>query len=277
MVDYRVLHASIKGRNKRDDRNVNEDTKVVDRYRNIYLVADGLGGDKHKEGKKFSSMVAQQLQYDLTELYVSLRTGQIKPAEIEGILRIIIQEANKQAHSWATQVEFLNRGGTTLDACFIHDGKAYLGHVGDGSIYLYNRKSDRTSQLTEEHTDLPREFAGFEYEQKKLVLSKRPLRNYLGKEQEVKIDTRSKPFTDDDVLLLASDGLTSRVTEAELGEILKKGPSRETRAELLDRARRPRRMREVTRQIEGLGFDCDVKKLDDTTFIAVYGGGFPDI
>src|SRR5205807_6136696 len=110
--------------------------------------------------------------------------------------------------------------GTTLTAAYLDEAELAIAHVGDSRAYLFRDGSLR--RLTQDHSlvdELVRrgkltEEQAAEHPQRSIIT------RALGAEPEVEVDTWSYPVRPGDVLLLCSDGLTSMVSEEQVGIIL---------------------------------------------------------
>jgi serine/threonine protein phosphatase PrpC len=90
---YEIIQASVIGKQNRGKGKENEDTIIVDRKRNIYLVADGMG--KHYNPKKASHLACQAVYPDLKELYSYLRKGKFEAKNIPEFMRDTFLSANR--------------------------------------------------------------------------------------------------------------------------------------------------------------------------------------
>ena len=105
-----------------EKRNNNEDSFLIVEDKNLYIVADGMGG--HSAGEVASSKAVHLVNEHLTHKRISLiqeDRSLIKNALIEAILvthEFILEEAKKKKQY---------RGmGTTIITAFLHDNITYL-------------------------------------------------------------------------------------------------------------------------------------------------------
>jgi protein phosphatase len=110
--------------------------------------------------------------------------------------------------------------GTTLTAAYLEDQHLAIAHVGDSRAYML--RDGTLQRLTRDHSlveelvlrgKLTEEQAA-EHPQRSIIT------RALGPEPDVEVDTWSYPVRAGDVLLLCSDGLTSMVSEEQVGAIL---------------------------------------------------------
>ncbi len=202
-------------------RSANEDSFVE--APPFFAVADGMGGAKAGE-------VASQIAVEAFDEVEG------EPDEPEGGLREIAQSANRRIYDLA-QAEESRRGmGTTLTAALVGPDGVSLGHVGDSRCYLL--RDGELEQLTRDHSlvaELERtgQIAPGEAEnhpQRSIIT------RALGPERDVDVDTYTFTGRSGDVFLLCSDGLTSMISNDEIGSILRAGGSLEEVADSLVRA-----------------------------------------
>ncbi|HXL04233.1 MAG TPA: Stp1/IreP family PP2C-type Ser/Thr phosphatase [Bacillota bacterium] len=117
-------------------RTVNEDNYLLGDV--LFAVADGLGG--HEAGEIASKMAVNMLkEHPLSD--------ERDPANR---LREAFTRINAAIYQRSISDQSCRGMGTTLTALLIHDGTAYIGHVGDSRAYLV--RNDVIYQLTEDHS-----------------------------------------------------------------------------------------------------------------------------
>jgi protein phosphatase len=189
-------------------RSNNEDCYVVDREHNLFLVADGMGGQDR--GEQASSLAAQIIP----------RVVQDRLAACEDIRRAVqhaLAEANQAiVHAGQGQPEG-RRMGTTAVLAVRQAGQVYVAGLGDSRAYLV--RGDRVEQLTVDHSVAQAlEASGtLTAEQARRSPWQHVLYKFLGC-AEMAEGAEVRPFTPQagDRLLLASDGLTNFIGEDDL-------------------------------------------------------------
>jgi PPM family protein phosphatase len=174
----------------------------------MFAVADGMGGAQAGE-------VASRIAAGAFE-----RGRVSKEAPAEGQLEQIAQRANSEIHKLAQEDSSRAGMGTTLTAAMLRDDEVALGHVGDSRAYVF--RDGKLKRLTKDHSlveELRRqgrltEEQAEEHPQRSIIT------RALGPEPSVSVDTMTFPARDGDVFLLCSDGLTTMVSDDEIGEIL---------------------------------------------------------
>jgi len=187
----------------------NQDQLLVDELRDVYAIADGMGG--HAAGEVASSIAIQALAETVSE------TSEEAPNQV---LVDAFQEGNRRiCESVLARGEW--RGmGTTIVAIVRRDDKMIIGHVGDSRSYLL--RDGKLVQLTADHSWVA--------EQVRMGLltdeeaHKHPMRNIvtraMGNRLELEVDVSEQPIHAGDVYLLCSDGLNSMIGDDLIAEIL---------------------------------------------------------
>ncbi|MFE8695230.1 Stp1/IreP family PP2C-type Ser/Thr phosphatase [Cytobacillus sp. FJAT-53684] len=179
----------------------------------LAVVADGMGG--HRAGDVASEMALANLQKLWEE------TDEIQTAdEAEEWLKVNIKKGNTLLYEHSKKVSECEGMGTTVVAAICTDRFASIANIGDSRCYILNENGFQ--QLTDDHS-LVSELVRTGQISKEDA-EHHPMKNVvlraLGTEETVNIDIKTIIFEDEDVLLLCSDGLSNKVTEAEMIDIL---------------------------------------------------------
>src|ERR671925_1892336 len=179
----------------------------------LFAVADGVGGAQAGE-------VASQLAVEVLSQGVPEGNG-----SIEERLRARVEEANTRIAELAQADERRAGMSTTLTLAYVGEDELSVVHVGDSR--LYRLRDGVFERLTDDHTlveELVRQGKLTQQE-----ADQHPQRSIitraLGPEAAVEADSHTWPARDGDVYLLCSDGLTSMVSEAQVGEVVVGAPS----------------------------------------------------
>jgi len=193
-------------------RSGNEDNFLVDHQRGIFIVADGMGG--HAAGEVASDMavdiIAREVEgiRSLPDEAASERLG-------EGI-----RNANSAIFD-RTLAEHDKRGmGTTVTVLVLFARRYLIGQVGDSRAYLL--RDGQFSQLTKDHSYVQEQVdAGLlTLEQARTHPYSNVITRCVGANEEVVPDLYYGRLRKDDVILLASDGLTGMLEDEQLMQIL---------------------------------------------------------
>jgi protein phosphatase len=211
MIGWEVAATSDVGR----VRPHNEDAYLTDEERGLFLMADGMGG--HAAGE-----VASRLAVDT--VYAALRGsagGDAAGDRLEGVLRASFAAAYQAIHDRCEEDPRCRGMGTTLVACVLErDGRFHIGHIGDSRDY--HLRGGALEQITHDHTWVQREIDAGRLSPARA--RKHPLSNVitraLGADGSEPPDVLVGELAPGDLLLLATDGLTGMVDDAQLAALL---------------------------------------------------------
>ena len=182
----------------------NEDSCLTMEERQIYAVADGMGGQA--AGEVASHMLVEVLREDLSACTT--------PGEEE--LRQAVLHANERILIEAESTPGRKGMGTTATVLEVLAGRALWAHVGDSRLYLY-REGD-LQQITQDHSYVESLVSRGELTEEEA--RNHPQRNMLlravGVERPIEVDTGSFDLKRGDVLLLATDGLMNMVKDDDI-------------------------------------------------------------
>jgi PPM family protein phosphatase len=202
-------------------RSVNEDALVV--APPFFAVADGMGGAK--AGEVASAIAADTFEGESD-------SGEPAEAQLARILRL----ANRRIYDLAVADDSHRGMGTTVTAAKVTGDDISLGHVGDSRAYRF--RDGELEQLTRDHSlvaELERSGQitpeAAEHHPQRSIITRA-----LGPEPDVQVDTYTLAGRPGDVFLLCSDGLTSMISDEELGSILRSSESLDEAADTLVRA-----------------------------------------
>jgi PPM family protein phosphatase len=202
-------------------RSANEDSLVV--RPPLFAVADGMGGAKAGEVASAVAVEAVEGAQESSE-----------PAEAQ--LASIVREANRRIYDLAVADESRRGMGTTLTLAKLHGDEVSLAHVGDSRAYRL--RDGELEQLTRDHSlvaELERSGQitpeAAEHHPQRSIITRA-----LGPEPDVEVDTYTLAGRPGDLFLICSDGLTSMISDDEVGLILRSAGSLDEAADELVRA-----------------------------------------
>ena len=186
----------------------NEDCYVADPERQLFLVADGMGGQER--GEQASGMAATIIPRVIQDRLAA-------HDEAGEAVRRALAEANQAIVDAGRDQPLGRRMGTTAVLAVQQQDQVYVAGLGDSRAYLI--RGDRVEQLTVDHSVAQALVSSG-------VLSPEEARNspwqhvlyrFLGC-AEMNEGAEVRPLTPEagDRLLLASDGLTNHVTHQDL-------------------------------------------------------------
>lgn len=176
----------------------------------IYVVADGMGG--HNAGEVASKMAAERILD-----YVKYNFSKIHEREL---IKIAIEEANREIFNFSMTSDKLNGMGTTVTACLITRKNIYVANVGDSSCI--GIKDGMIKKITKDHSLVQELIDSGTISEMEAVNhpKKNIITRALGTNQNVCIDVFDVMNGEYEVLLLCSDGLTNELTKEEILQIV---------------------------------------------------------
>ncbi|MFD1423519.1 MULTISPECIES: Stp1/IreP family PP2C-type Ser/Thr phosphatase [Laceyella] len=197
-------------------RDLNEDSTglfVTDSGTVIAIVADGMGG--HQAGDVASSEAVDTIQNVLKIENLNVSTD-----EKSEVLLHAVGKANERVYTLATENSHMQGMGTTTIAAIVDEHEVVLAHVGDSRAYVLH--NDGLYQLTEDHSyvNLLIKHGQITAEEARNHPQRNMIVRAVGTSEDVEVDLVNTPWSEGDFLLLCSDGLTSMVSEREIGIVL---------------------------------------------------------
>jgi len=202
-------------------RKLNEDHYICDNERNIYLVADGMGG---VEGGELASKMAADTF--LSRIHPLLMDEDVTlPCGIEAggdffssLIKYAIEEANEAVHQCGMQDPSRKGMGTTFTVAITAGDMLYVGHIGDSRVYRY--RGGNIAQLSEDHTlvqQMVRE-GRLSPQEARHHPKKNVITRSLGPKKGVFPDILSEQLALGDTFLLCSDGLYGMVEDGQVAD-----------------------------------------------------------
>jgi serine/threonine protein phosphatase PrpC len=199
------------------ERTVNEDYFIINREKNLFIVADGMGG--HNAGdiasKNATQIADEYLKIDLLN-NIRHDNRKIREAIIKSILHAhlkILEMADKNSQYQGM--------GCTIVMALILGNSLHLCHVGDARAYICNEKG--ILRLTRDHSfvmDLV-DKGKFTMEEARLSPMKNKLHQAIGASKTINPDYKNCILKNDDKILLCSDGLWDMMSDDQIYTVLK--------------------------------------------------------
>lgn len=198
-------------------RTVNEDRAAVFTKENgtmLAVIADGMGGH---QGGDFASSTAIRI---LGEQFMKLDDTMFQYEDWTEWLKECIFGINRKLYDYANDNESFKGMGTTLEVVLIHERSCLISHIGDSRIYALTRKD--INQLTDDHSYVNVLIKSGEITQEEAAIH--PQRNLimkaLGSERTIDPDFFSIGIEEEMYLLLCTDGLSNKVDNEEIRQIV---------------------------------------------------------
>lgn len=202
-------------------RRQNEDAAWLDEKKEIFAVADGMGG--HLAGEVASGMAIDE---------VKRMACRYEAASISA-LRDMVSGANQAILAHAEAHPECAGMGTTLSVLWCGGRYAYIAHVGDSRIYRF--RSGELEQITQDHS-LVEEMVRARIitrEQARTHPRRNIITRALGTREISKPDILAADRRKGDIWLLCSDGLSGMVEDAAMARTLEKENNLEDAADSL--------------------------------------------
>ncbi len=197
----------------------NEDSYGYDAEQHLYVVCDGMGG--RAAGEVASGLAVRSLIESFASSAAMRSEGE--PMPVANRLMQAIVDANQAVREAAAQNPNLMSMGTTLVCACLDGDRAVFGNVGDSRAYMIRGGS--CLQVTQDHSLLAEALRAGEISLEAAATSslQSMITRAIGAEDAVDPDLYGAELQPDDILLLASDGLTRYVQPEEIATVLRTG------------------------------------------------------
>lgn len=208
---FKVQSSALSDRGLNERRPLNEDAFLHDPARNVFAVADGVGG---AEAGEVASQTAIEV---LDEAF----RHKVEGADVEDLMELAIQRANASIHQMAQEHAKFSMMATTIVALHLKGNVATFGHVGDSRLYRLT-PDGVLHRETEDHSIVEEEVRAGRMtpEQAANHPSKNVISRALGAEQGVEVDMKTIEVEDGTEFLLCTDGITRHVSDNEIRQLL---------------------------------------------------------
>ncbi|MGB4588363.1 MAG: Stp1/IreP family PP2C-type Ser/Thr phosphatase [Clostridiaceae bacterium] len=189
-------------------RSLNEDTIGIyeDLKYNLFIVCDGMGG--HNAGE-----IASLLAKDTIINSIEKSFDEHNPVTS---LELAVNQANDEVFALSQTDIHLEGMGTTVTAALSFQGKLYVAHVGDSSLFYISdhriRKVTKDHSLVQELVDS----GNLDQEDAKHHPNKNIITRAVGTKNKVIVDTFVMDTTKEDIFILCTDGLTDTISDEEI-------------------------------------------------------------
>jgi serine/threonine protein phosphatase PrpC len=202
----------------------NEDSFVVLKEYDLYVVADGMGG--HRAGDVASRIATETI----SEFFRTTANDDVtwpfhfdtNLSEEENRLLTGIRVANRQIFERSTRSrEYHGMGTTVVGAMFsAAKNRMYIGHVGDSRCYRV--REGKIQQLTRDHSLINDYLLAMPdlTDEQKSELPKNVITRALGMQDHVVVDLQHDDPLKGDVYVLCSDGLSGMVSDDDIRQIV---------------------------------------------------------
>ena len=194
----------------------NEDSFGYDAERHVYVVCDGMGGSA--AGEVASGMAVRALIETFESQSLAAEAGS-EPAAVEARLAQSVHAANRVVREAAETNPQLRGMGSTLVCACLDGTRVVIGNVGDSRAYLI--RNGACVQVTLDHSLLDEQVRMGLLTAEEAAASnlQSVITRAIGATDAIEPDFFAVELNMDDMLLLASDGLTRYVQPKEIAAV----------------------------------------------------------
>ena len=210
----------------------NEDACFVIPGSDVYVVADGVGGNN--SGEVASRTAVEKIagfvnDNDIRELS--------QTDDIFSFMADALSVANSAIYNLGTGSKKYRGMATTVVMAYLFKGGAYIANIGDSRAYLFRQNT--LKRITKDHTYVNEliDKGVITEDEAESHRQKNVITKALGAEPEAEPDFYKVPLYSGDILMLCTDGLYGEVGEEKIRKVLDAGSNmNDTCAELVDLA-----------------------------------------
>ena len=183
----------------------------------LYLVADGMGGAP--AGERASLLAVESVVRTVLNVMPWCFRVDQRDEDVEEELKKILEKCQTKIEADVSLHPSRSGMGTTLTMAYVIWPDLYVVHVGDARAYLF-RKGQLT-QITKDHT-----LANALGSAVTAPRIRKVLWNVIGgSSSELRPDVYHLTLEAEDMLLLATDGLSRHLSDERIGVLLRAAPS----------------------------------------------------
>jgi PPM family protein phosphatase len=201
----------------------NEDSLVVEPDLGLLVVADGMGG--HNSGEVAAELATRTILDFARRMVGGSRSllpegGDPSLSPRGRQLEYFVKTANTMIYEKGRAFPKDAGMGTTVVAVLLDAKSLTVAHVGDSRLYLW--RGGELSQLTEDHSLVGEQVRRGQLTPDEAARSnlQNILTRALGADGAVQVDVADHPLLPGDVVLLATDGLSKMVSDAEVARTI---------------------------------------------------------
>lgn len=196
-------------------REQNEDACLILPVQQVYVVADGVGGNN--SGEYASKMAVSCVADFIRENHFADVKGD---NELAALLRKCIREVNRTIYQTSMELPESRGMATTLVLCFIREERAYFVNIGDSRAYI--KRGSSIFQVTEDHSYVNTllKLGVITRDEAKDHARGNIITRAIGAEASVQGDLYQTDLEDGDVIILCTDGLHNELSEDMMTKII---------------------------------------------------------
>jgi len=194
----------------------NEDSVALDTDAKVAVLADGMGG--YNAGEVAAGMATSIVCSGLSRWIGQHASG--SDEETIAAMTEAVDQANRAIFDAANSNPQFSGMGTTLVMAVFNGSRLLVGHVGDSRGYRL--RAGQLERLTRDHSLLQEQLdAGLiTPAQAARSVNRNLVTRAMGVDAEVALEVHAHDLSEDDLLLLCSDGLTDMVDDEAIADVL---------------------------------------------------------
>ncbi len=204
-------------------RKTNEDSIRLVPEKDLYIVADGMGG--HNAGEVASATACDLVarlyrdKFDNVLADERLRLPRMFPPSTDVLVKAV-RIANHAIFRQALEDNSKSGMGTTIVAAAVEEDVITILHVGDSRIYRFAEK--RLHPLTIDHSWAAEleQAENISAEEAKGLVNRNVITRALGVKEAVDIDVSVHKVKEGDIFILVSDGLCGFVDDGDIRDVV---------------------------------------------------------
>lgn len=195
----------------------NEDVWAKIPGKNIFILADGMGG--HRAGEVAASEAVRSFIQQMTKV-MDDKEYEMSLNQMRSQVEYAIQLINAHVYEMGCRDRELRGMGTTFCSLHFHQNGVVYAHVGDSRIYRL--RGHHLMQLTRDHSLLRElvDLGQISEDEAKEFLYKNIITKAIGTEPFVEPSVHVADLNAGDLFLMCSDGLSDLLDEEEIQKIL---------------------------------------------------------
>jgi protein phosphatase len=208
-------------------REKNEDEYAIEGFKNnknqgYCIIADGMGG--HNSGEIASKIAVKVISIELNNIL----KNKLQHIDIKKIILNSLKKANEKIYNQSLNNKEQSGMGTTIIVCFIKMEMIYIANIGDSRVYVFNENNIK--KITTDHSMIEELILSGNITEKeaKNHPQKHLITRSLGTKKNIDPDFYEYFYKQNDVIIMATDGLTEMLDLKEIKKILSEKKSAKT-------------------------------------------------
>jgi protein phosphatase len=188
----------------------NEDSYLINQEKNLFLIADGMGG--HEKGEIASKIAVETINEVITKHRLLNITNK---KHLPNIIQEAIEVTTEEIINYTSDKEISSKMGTTIAGLYKNKNldELCIFHMGDSRVYRI--RNNNITLLTKDHTTYSKaKIDNPEITEEELEkISKHQLSRAIGNFGLCQIEVNFHELKNDDIYILCTDGVSNFIEE----------------------------------------------------------------